>query len=417
MRFAALRARWYKGYLTGGSLGMTGDHVEHAITYYVMWQLFHSPLLAGFAVVSHWLPHLLFGVFFGSLADRFDNRRIVQVGMSLFILASLSWGIFIALGALQPWICVLLLLIHGFASALWGPADQMMLYDIVGEKDLPSAVRLMATGMNLGQFVGPLVGAALLFTVGPAIAMFVNVVFFLPFIIYLWIVPFDGHERRGAATGVRLGLRAMFGVLAEIPRFPAILVIFVLQGAVGLLIGTTLLPLLPDFGEMLGASEGLGYSALVTAMSLGAIVAGLALEGIGRIRAGTRLAIVSTGVFAASLVVFAFSHNLVLSVAMLVLAGAGNLVSASTSQTVVQLGAPGDRRGRFLGAFSMVGTGLRVGSGVVVGLLGSLVGPAGAIAIDAGLLLLIAVALLIVVLVRRQRDAGPAEPVLPDPLG
>src|SRR3954469_11978061 len=109
MRFAALRAPWYKGYLAGGSLGMTGDHVEHAITYFVMWQLFHSPLLAGFAVVSHWLPHLLFGVFFGSLADRFDCRRIVQVAQGLFITASLGWGILIATDSLQPWNCVLLL--------------------------------------------------------------------------------------------------------------------------------------------------------------------------------------------------------------------------------------------------------------------------------------------------------------------
>ena len=47
VRFAALRARWYKGYLAGGSLLMAGDNAEHAITYFVMWQTFHSPLLAG----------------------------------------------------------------------------------------------------------------------------------------------------------------------------------------------------------------------------------------------------------------------------------------------------------------------------------------------------------------------------------
>ena len=56
MRFAALRAPWYKGYLAGGSLMMGADHVEHAITYFVMWQLFESPVLAGFAVISHWVP-------------------------------------------------------------------------------------------------------------------------------------------------------------------------------------------------------------------------------------------------------------------------------------------------------------------------------------------------------------------------
>ena len=407
MRFSALRAPWFKGYLAGGSLGMTGDHVEHAITYFVMWELFDSPLLAGFAVVSHWLPHLLFGVFFGSLADRYDCRRIVQVAQGLFIAASLGWGILIATDALAPWSCVLLLLVHGLASAIWGPAEQMMLYDIAGPDDLPSAVRLQATGLNLGQFVGPLLGAALLFTVGPAVAMFVNTALYLPFIVYLGIIPFTGHERRGTAARVRLSIRATFGVLAEIPRYPAVLVVFLAQGATGLLIGTTLLPLLPEFGTLLGQGDsGLGYGALITAMSAGAVIAGLSLEASGRVRAGARLAVGSTALFAASLVVFALSRSIVLSVAMLVLAGAGSLVAASTSQAVVQLNAPDDRRGRFLGAFSMIGTGLRVGSGVIVGLLGGLVGPAGAIAIDAALLLAISVALFLVVLARQRSAAA-----------
>lgn len=413
MRFSALRAPWYRGYLAGGTLGMTGDHVEHVITYWVMWQAFHSPLLAGFAVISHWLPNLFFGVLFGGLADRYDCRRLVQLAQTMFIVASLSWGFIILTDSVQPWICVILLLLHGFASAIWTPAEQMMLYDIAGPEDLPSAIRLMATGLNLGMLVGPLVGALLLFTVGPGPGMFVNVALYLPFIVYLWLVPFNGHTRQAASQRVRLGLRATFDVLREVPRFPAILTVFVLQGAVGLLIGTTLLPLLPEFGELLGqGSSGLGYGALIAAMSVGAVTAGIALESIGRIRASARLAIGSTVVFAASLLVFAISRNFTLSVGMLVLAGAGSLVSASTSQTVVQLGAPADRRGRFIGAYGMTGMGLRVGSGVIVGVLGGLVGPPGAIAIDAGILLLVAVALYLVTQLRRT-DVSAVVEVLP----
>ena len=72
MRFAALRAPWYKGYLAGSVLMMGGDNLEHAITYWVMWQTFHSPVLAGLAVLTHWLPHLFFSIPLGGLADRFD---------------------------------------------------------------------------------------------------------------------------------------------------------------------------------------------------------------------------------------------------------------------------------------------------------------------------------------------------------
>jgi MFS family permease len=397
VRFGALRAPWYKGYLSGGSLLMAGDNSEHAITYWVMWQAFHSPLLAGFAVVSHWLPHLLFSVFFGSLADRFDCRRLIQISLGLFAAASLCWGVLFATDSLQPWHCVVLLVVHGFASALWHPASGVMIYDIVGGNDVASGVRLMATGLSVGQLVGPAVGAAMLFTVGPAVGMFLNVLFYVPFAIYLLVMPLNGHARQHE-TPPRIGLRDVLSVLRELPRFPTILVVVVLQGAVAMLIGTALMPLFPEFGELLGQdSSGFGYGVLIIAMSAGAVIGGIGMEAIGHIRPSTRLAIISTLVFALAIGVFALSRSYLLSVIMLVIAGVSTIASSSISQTVVQLDAPQARRGRFLGAFGMTSMGLRVGSGVLFGVLGAAIGVPAAVAIDAGILALIAVVLLVVV--------------------
>ncbi|MEO8095039.1 MAG: MFS transporter [Pseudolysinimonas sp.] len=400
MRFTALRAPWYKGYLAGGSLTMAGDNSEHAITYFVMWQLYHSPLLAGFAVVSHWVPHLFFGVFFGSLADRFDCRRLIQISLALFATASLCWGVLFATNSVQPWHCVVLLLVHGFASALWHPADGVMIYDIAGAKDVPSAVRLMATGLSVGQLVGPAVGAVLLFTVGPAIGMFLNVLFYVPFAVYLLVMPIDGHRRRRELPP-RIRFRDVVGVLRELPRYPSILVVVVLQGAVALLIGTALMPLFPAFGAVLGQdTSGFGYGVLIIAMSTGAVIGGITLEAIGTVRASTRFAIVATLVFSVSVGVFAFSRDYPLSIAVLVIAGIASIASGSISQTVVQLDAPPERRGRFLGAYGMTSMGLRVGSGVLLGVLGALIGPPLAVGIGAGLLAVVAIALLIVAATR-----------------
>ncbi|HWM33800.1 MAG TPA: MFS transporter [Pseudolysinimonas sp.] len=400
MRFSALRARWYKGYLTGGSLLMAGDNAEHAITYFVMWQAFQSPWLAGFAVVSHWLPHLFFSVFFGSLADRFDCRRIIQISLGLFAAASIAWGVLIATQSLQPWHCVVLLLVHGLASALWHPASGVMIYDIVGEQDLPSGVRLMATGLSVGQLVGPAVGAALLFTVGPAIGMFLNVLFYVPFTIYLLVMPLDGHARRREAPP-RIGLRDVAAVIRELPRYPSILVVVMLQGAVAVLIGTALMPLFPEFANLLGTdTSGLAYAVLIMAMSAGAVLGGIALETLGTVRATTRLAILSTLVFAIAVGVFAFSRDYVLSVAVLVIAGIASIASSSISQTVVQLEAPPERRGRFVGAYGMTSMGLRVGSGVLFGVLGAAVGAPLAVGIDAAALVVVSLVLFAVVVAR-----------------
>lgn len=53
-------------------LAMMADNIEHVISYWIMYQKFHSPALGGFAVLSHWLPYLVFSIPAGVLADRFD---------------------------------------------------------------------------------------------------------------------------------------------------------------------------------------------------------------------------------------------------------------------------------------------------------------------------------------------------------
>src|SRR4029453_17292280 len=94
----------------------TADNIEHVISYWVIFQAFHSPTLAGFAVISHWVPFLLFSVHAGALADRFDCRKLIQISQGLFALASLSWAVLFLTGTLHVWHAAGVLLIHGGAG-------------------------------------------------------------------------------------------------------------------------------------------------------------------------------------------------------------------------------------------------------------------------------------------------------------
>src|SRR2546430_17735717 len=85
-RFAALRVPAYRRYFTFSLMSMVADNIEHVISYWVMYQKFHSPVLGGFAVISHWVPFLMFSFYTGALADRHDCRRLIQAGQGLFML-------------------------------------------------------------------------------------------------------------------------------------------------------------------------------------------------------------------------------------------------------------------------------------------------------------------------------------------
>jgi MFS family permease len=145
---------------------------------------------------------------------------------------------------------------------------------------------------------------------------------------------------------------------------------------------------------------------LLVAMSFGAVTGGLVLESVGRLRASPLVSALSELVFAVCVLGFALSRIFPLSLALLVVAGAASILSLSTSQTVVQLEAPPEQRGRFVGAFNTTNMGFRVGSGVLIAILGGLVGVPAAVALAAGALVVVCVVLLVVAARLRPRASA-----------
>ena len=140
LSFAALRHPGFRVYFFVSSLAMMADSIEHVISYWILFGKFQSPALGGFAIISHWLPFLLFSVWSGALADRFDPRRIIQIGMVLFMGVSLVWGLLFMFNVLEVWHAIVLLTLHGLAGVLWGPPAQLLVHHVVGPEQLHSAI-------------------------------------------------------------------------------------------------------------------------------------------------------------------------------------------------------------------------------------------------------------------------------------
>ncbi len=374
------------------------DNVEHVISYWMLFRKFHSPALAGFAVVSHWLPFLLFSVAAGALADRFDPRRIIQCGMGLFILASLGWGYFFVTDTLQMWHAVVLLVIHGCAGVLWQTPNQLLLYDIVGPDDLMSAVRINATARYLGVLVGPAVGGAIMLTLGPSHGILLNTLFYVPLVLWLVNAPYGPRFRIGAPPPRRAvrGIADIVHTIREIAKHPIIVSMTLLAGLSSFFVGNAYNAQMPGFAEDLGhGNPSVSYSMLLAADAAGAMLAGVVLEGRrGLLSAKSRTAIILAMLWCGALTGFAFASSYPIALAALFAAGFFELSFNAMAQTLVQIYAPPAMRGRVIGLFNMASLGLRAFSGVSVGLVGSLVGVHWALALSALVTMAIACAML-----------------------
>jgi MFS family permease len=258
--FAALRHRGFRIFLGTYALAMMADNIEHVISYWMMFQKFHSPALGGFAVLSHWLPFLAFAVPVGALADRIDPRRIIQCGMALFITASLGWGYFFITDSLQMWQAMGLLVIHGCAGVLWQTSSQLLLHDIVPAAELQSAVRLNATARYLGVLVGPAVGGLIMLSLGPSHGILLNTLFYLPLLLWMWKAPYGPRFRIGVPISRRAvrGFADIAQTMRDIADQPVIVSMILLAGAASFFVGNSYLA-----GTLVGIHSSLAGSALV----------------------------------------------------------------------------------------------------------------------------------------------------------
>ena len=372
-----MRHPGFRAQFTTFVLAMMADNIEHVISYWVVYQKFHSPALGGFAIVSHWLPFLLFSVASGALADRFDPRRVIQCGMALFIVASLSWSYFFVTDSLQMWQAMTILVIHGCAGVLWQTPNQMLLYDIVGPADLESAVRLNAMARYLAVLVGPGVGAAILLALGPAHGIMLNTIFYMPLVLWLINAPYGPRFRAGTPPPRRAvrGLDDIIQTIKDIRGHATIVSMILLAGGASFFVGNAYSSQMPGFAADLHHGDpGLSYSMLLAADAAGGLLAGLALEGGGLLPPRPRTAIVLAILWCAALMIFALASTYWLAVGFLFAAGFLELSFNAMAQSLVQLNAPLDMRGRIIGLFNMASLGLRAFSGISVGLIGNLIG-------------------------------------------
>jgi len=395
LAFAALHHKDFRSYFWTTALAMMADSIEHVISYWLLYQKFHSPVLAGFAVLSHWTPFLLFAVYFGAMADRYDCRKVIQVAQIMYMSVSAAWAFLFWTDTIELWHACVLLVIHGMAGVLWGPGSQLLIHDIVGREQLQSAIRLNSTSRQLGILFGPAVGGGLMLIFSPAVGLVVNTLIYLPLTIWLLTVPYTGHSRAGAAPARRaIGWGDAIQVFREVASNRPIVTMVILGACVSFFVGTAFQATMPEFAHDLGTEEaGFAYSALLGANAAGAVVGGFLLEGRAWLPPSVKTAFISAILWCVAIASFALSGNYYMSLILLFCAGLLNLTFSSMAQTIVQLRSPAALRGRVIGLYSMASMGFKAFSGLTVGVVGGLIGVHWSLALSAMVLMTITLVL------------------------
>jgi predicted MFS family arabinose efflux permease len=352
--------------------------MENVIRNVLVYQLAGAaaPFWLGMMVFAHWVPFTFFSLYGGVLADRYDNRKVQIVAQLLLMTAATSVAIATLMGFVSTWWLFGLLLLHGFAGAIGGPAQQTLIHSMVGPSKLLSAVSLNSTARQFSQVVGPAVAGFIVVLFGPGWGFLINAFTFVPLLVFLSVIrvrPLAARVSIPIRSSLRDGLRFVRG-----RRFIAGLIGTEMLGVIFL--GHTFNSFLVLFAHDVLHVDDLGYAFLLVGSGIGAVGAAMYLA-YARDRAHSgRFVVGAAAVEMVAVLAFAFSTSYAISFALLIAVGASAVLTQSLTNTKIQLSAPDALRGRVMGAYTFGTQGMRVLNGPILGGAAILIGAPLAVA-------------------------------------
>lgn len=339
-----------------------GSLVQTVGAGWLMTSIATSPVQVALVAASSTLPVMLFALLAGALADSYD-RRWIMLGAQIFMFV-VSVGLTIAawFEVLTPWSLLTFTFLIGCGAALHNPSWQSSVRDIVAREDVASAVLLNSMGFNLMRSVGPAFGGFLVSLAGAALAFAVNAVsyVFLIAALFAWKRPapeVGPLPREPFMLAVSAGVR----YVAMSPNLMRVLTRGFLFGFGAIAV----LALLPIVARDILSGTAVTFGLLLGSYGVGAILGALSSL---RLRMIFDNELIVRGGFLAvaiSVFVMAVSRSLVIDCLVLLLAGAGWLLTLSLFNVTVQLSTPRWVVGRALAIYqSCVFGGMALGSWV-----------------------------------------------------
>jgi MFS family permease len=359
-------------WLTGAAAGVLRWLELLAISVYVL-EVTGSPFLVALMTFLRMAPMFLCGIPAGALADRYDRKRLLLIGLLALAGAAAALTLLAAQGRIALWQIAAGTFLNGMFWASEFPVRRIMLGEIAGAARLSRAMALESATSNATRMLGPALGGVLIETTG------LSGVYALGALLYLacaaLILPV-AYRSAGAA-----GSASLLAMLQDGWRFARSQRLIVGTLAVTVIVnlwGFAYITMVPVIGErVLGLSPAL-IGVLMSAEGLGAVLGALLVARFDRPHQYTRIYTASSAAFLLGVLAFALSTWFPLSLALIIFCGIGIAGFAVMQSTLVFLGAPPAVRSRVMGLLTVA-----IGAGPIgmlyVGLLADWLGAANAV--------------------------------------
>ena len=368
--FRSLRVRNYRLYAAGQLVSLTGTWMQRVAQDWLVLELTNSGTALGIVTALQFLPSLLFGLWGGVLADRYDKRKLLLATQTGLALIALILGVLDVTGIVQYWQVLVLALLLGLVSAVDSPVRQSFAVEMVGPDDLTNAVGLNSTIFNSARILGPAVAGVMITAVGTGWAFVANAISSIAVLAGLALMRPSELRPSPAIDRLRGQLRAGLRYVWHRQDLLLTMILVFVVGTFGLnfQITTALL------AKQVFHRTATGYGLLSTALAVGACV-GAVLATRRRTRPSLLFLLLAALGFGLLEIIAGSMPGFGGTALMLVLVGLAMLTFTTAANSAVQLGVEATMRGRVMALYLVCFLGGTPLGAPIVGWVASTVGP------------------------------------------
>ena len=367
----AFRHRNFRLFFYGQSLSLIGSWIQQIAMSWLVYRMTGSPFLLGLAAFAGQIPILVLAPLGGIWADRFDLRKLLLATQVLAMLQALALALLIYARLIQVWHIMAMATALGVIMALDTPLRQTFVPQIVPAKeDMPAAIAFNGFMQNAGRMIGPTVAGILLLYFSEAACFLINGVSKIAVIVAIFLTGVAPNVRSSSHPSLLRGLTEGVRYAWDIVPIRLLLPILALVS----FMATPYQTLLPIFAKetFSGGADTLGF--LMGAAGFGSLLSPIYLASRRDVRGLTRVLLGGVLLTGITLMMFAYSQLMWLSMVLIAFTGLGIILAAQAVGTIFQTIVDDGMRGRIMSFFTAAFLGIAPLGSLAAGALAHAVG-------------------------------------------
>lgn len=385
--FRAFRNRNYSLFFCGQSISQIGTWMQRTGVSWVIYTITHSAFMLGLTVFASQFPSFLFSLLGGITSDRYNRYKVLLITQIVSMLQAVLLAILTLTNHYTIWGILTLSIILGVINAFDVPVRQPLIHEMVTDKaDLPNALALNSSMVNLARLIGPALSGIILVKFGAGTCFLLNGLSFVAVIISLLLMKLPAYIPSPVKKKIRYELAEGFAYLKNTPSISIIMLMLALTSLLVLPYNT----LLPVLAKVIFKGDAATFGYINSFIGLGAVGSSIFLASL-KPEADLKIVLLANSIiFGICLILFSHISNFPLAMLFAILTGFGMMSQSTICLTIMQVNSAQKMRGRVMSYIAMAYFGMLPLGSLLIGTVSQQTGAPNAILCQGIIALIIA---------------------------